>query len=112
VASALVIILRLVGMTVAISSLLTFALVRINYLFDIAKATFPLDLTPDKLEYQSALAYQNAGIEVIAEMLLLGAVVCLLALIPAFLMQGGVVEKSEPPVSDALKQETNPTPGR
>ncbi|HVO41112.1 MAG TPA: MFS transporter [Aggregatilineales bacterium] len=112
VASALVIILRLVGMTLAISSLLTFALARVNYLFDIAKSTFAPNLTADQLQYQSELAYQSVAIHVIGEMLLIGAAVCVLALIPAAFLRGGALEKPEQAVKPSYDQEPRPTPGR
>lgn len=78
VASALVIILRLVGMTVAVSSLTTLALQRVAQLA-------ALELGPTVVDPQQFVdVYANITVRVLAEMGLLGAVVCGLALIPAW----------------------------
>lgn len=93
VASALVIILRLVGMTVAISSLTTYALSRVAALVDVARAAFPAGLAADELQRRSVAAYFVSGIQVIDEMLIIGAVVCAVALLPAMFLHGSA--KSE-----------------
>ncbi len=96
VASALVIILRLIGMTFAVSSLTAFALSRVSYLVDIARANFPANLTPDQLQQQAVGAYFASGIHVIDEMLLIGAAVCVISLLPAIFMRGsGRVEAAD-----------------
>ncbi len=83
VASALVIILRLVGMTVAVSSLTTLALQRVSQLA-------ALELGPTAVDPQQFVdVYARITVEVLAEMGLLGAVVCGAALIPAALVLRG-----------------------
>jgi MFS family permease len=90
VASALVIILRLVGMTLAISSLTSFALSRVNQLVAEARLTFPPGVTPIELERLNVTAYFNSGIRAIDELLIIGAVACVIAVIPALFMRGGI----------------------
>jgi MFS family permease len=94
VSSALVIILRLVGMTIAISSLTTFALNRIAYLVSIASANFAPGLSALDIERESINAYFNSGIQVIGEMLIVGAIACLIAVVPSLLMRGKPQEGS------------------
>ena len=79
VASALVIILRLIGMTVAISSLTTIALQRVNLLATAELAQQTADAT------QALNVYARITVQVLAEVGLVGAVMCVLALIPAAL---------------------------
>jgi len=76
VASALVIVLRLVGMTLSVSTLTSIALNRVNMLAAsrIGGALDPMQL-PDQ--------YAAITVEVLGQMGLLVAVLCLLALIPA-----------------------------
>ncbi len=88
VASALVIILRLIGMTLAVSSLTAYAFTRITYLIGIASAKFPTSLTGQDLERASLHAYFLSGVHVIGEMLLIGAVVCFVAILPALFLRG------------------------
>lgn len=83
VASALVIVLRLVGMTVSISSLTTFALNRVNYMANIQFGTAVPDLS------QFAGDYADIAVQVLGEMGLIGAVLCGVALIPAWLIGAG-----------------------
>ncbi|MBX3061376.1 MAG: MFS transporter [Anaerolineae bacterium] len=83
VASALVLILRLLGMTIAVSSLTTFALTRVSYLVQLASENFPVAVTAEDLQRLSVQAYFEAGIQVIGEMLLIGAVVSAIAIVPA-----------------------------
>lgn len=84
VASALVIILRLIGMMVAVSSLTTLALQRLNWLagLEIA-ATIP---PPDPVQVGTIFA--NTTVMVLGELGLIGVLVCLAALVPAFLGLG------------------------
>ncbi|MEZ4671208.1 MAG: MFS transporter [Anaerolineae bacterium] len=80
VASALVIILRLIGMTVAVAALTTYSLNRINQL-----AGASLDSAQsasDALQFVNT--YATMTIKVLAELGLLGAVICAVALIPAW----------------------------
>jgi MFS family permease len=95
VASALVLILRLVGMTLAISSMTTFALSRLNYLVEAARTTFAPGLTAEQIQTLSVQAYFNAGFQVISELLLVGAIVCGLGLIPVMFMRRTSVTPKE-----------------
>lgn len=80
VASALVIILRLIGMTVAVASLTNFALNRITQL-----AGAELGVVQGGTEaLQFVNTYALIAVRVLAELGLLGAVICGLALIPAW----------------------------
>src|SRR5258708_39477063 len=88
VASVLVIILRLVGMTLAVSSLTAFALTRVNYLVSIARQSFPANLSAADLQHQSVQAYLTAGIHVIDQILVVGGGGCFLSLIPAVFLRG------------------------
>lgn len=87
VASALVLIMRLFGMTIAISALTTFALNRVSSLVTLARDAFPAGLTAAEIQQLSFQAYFNSGVMVIGEMLLVGAVACGLAMVPAMLLR-------------------------
>jgi len=76
VASALVIILRLIGMTVSVSALTTIALQRVN-----ALAAAQLGGLVDPA--QAANAYAEITVRVLGELGLVGAAACALALLPA-----------------------------
>ncbi len=78
VASALVIILRLVGMTVAVSSLTTLSLQRVTLL-----AAAEVGLNADPLQFVEV--YARITVQVLAELGLLGAALCILACLPAAL---------------------------
>jgi MFS family permease len=78
VASALVIILRLVGMTISVSALTTLALQRVTLL----AATQLGQTAVDPMLAQET--YVQVTVQVLGEMGLLGAVVCGIALIPAY----------------------------
>ncbi len=80
VASALVIVLRLVGMTLSVSTLTTLALNRVNNL----AAASSMGGTLDPL--QLAEQYGSITVGVLAELGLMVAVLCALALIPAFFL--------------------------
>jgi len=88
VASALVIILRLVGMTVAIASLTSYALARVNQMVAEAQRAFPTNLTAQAAEKLNVDAYFASGIRAINELLLIGAAACVVALIPALFLRG------------------------
>ncbi len=79
VASALVIIVRLIGMTVSVSALTTISLQRVN-----ALAAAELGGLVDPL--LAANAYAEITVRVLAELGLIGAAVCALALLPALLL--------------------------
>jgi MFS family permease len=92
VASALVIILRLVGMTVAVSSLTSLALQRVAQLAAIEMGPAAVD------PYQFVEVYMQITIKVLAEMGLLGAAICGVALIPAVLgLRKEKTETANPP---------------
>jgi MFS family permease len=86
VASALVIILRLIGMTLSISSLSSIMFYRVTALAtDFAQAGStgsPGDFNPDVV----LNAYAQATVQVVGEMSLIGAVLAGAALIPAFFL--------------------------
>ncbi len=89
VASALVIILRLIGMTVAVASLTNFALHRIN---NLAATELGGTLQSGDQTMEFINAYAGIAVRVLGELGLMGAVLCLLALIPAALgMKGEAV---------------------
>src|SRR5258708_16190453 len=83
VASALVIIFRLVGMMLAVSSLMTYALSRVNYLVGLVQNAFPPGLTSAELNSFYLHAYVDYGIYVIDELLAIGAIVCIVSMTPA-----------------------------
>lgn len=80
VASALVIILRLIGMTVAVAALTTYALNRINQLAGANLGS--AQNASDALQFIST--YAVVAVKVLGELGLMGAVICGLALIPAW----------------------------
>lgn len=80
IASALVLVLRLVGMTLSVSSLTTFALQRVNYLAAIELGGVPLD------PLANAQTYAEITVRVLGELGLLGAIVCAIALVPSVLL--------------------------
>lgn len=82
VASALVIILRLIGMTISVSSLSTLSLRRVTQL--------ALEQGVGNVDPMQAIElYANITIRVLGEIGLIGAVICLAACIPAYLLRGG-----------------------
>jgi hypothetical protein len=91
--SALVIIIRLVGMTISMSSLTTFALRRVSALMGDTGETFDLDA--------ATLEVVDVTAQVIRELMLLGAVVCALALVAAWFMQARAPASAEQPVAAA-----------
>ncbi len=98
VASALVIILRLIGMTIAVASLTNFALHRINGLAasELGGAAQTGDQTMAFIN-----AYAGIAVRVLGELGLMGAVLCALALIPAALGMKG--EATPQPLVEALE---------
>lgn len=107
VASALVLILRLVGMTVAIPSLVAYALSRIGDLVAVARQTFPVGVTSDEFQRLSLHAYYTSGLQVINEMLLIGVGVCILALLPALFLQGNARFETTKPAPEPRILEQN-----
>jgi MFS family permease len=88
VASALVLIMRYLGMTIAIPSMTTYAFSRLNYLVSLARESFALDWTAEQIQRESVRAYFDSGVTVIAEMLLIGALIGVVALLPALWLRG------------------------
>lgn len=81
VASALVIILRLIGMTVSVSTLTTLSLHRVNTL---AAAALGGEAFDPMLAMET---YANITVQVLAELGLVGAVMCAVACLPALLLR-------------------------
>ncbi len=104
VASALVIILRLIGMTVAVALLTNFALHRIN---NLAATELGGSLQSGDQTMEFINAYASIAVRVLGELGLMGAVLCLLALIPAALGMNGTAT----PQPAAEKQEMTVTGG-
>lgn len=96
VASALILILRLVGMTVAISSLTIFSLDRFDTLVN--KYTVPTSDNIEEVVIASADANLKAAVDVIGEMQFIGAGVSALALVFALFLHGG----SSPSLAESL----------
>lgn len=104
-ASALVLVLRLIGMTVSISSLTTFALNRVNALaVDSLGAEAALNLS------QYANEYATITVQVLAEMGLIGLVLAGIALIPAWLIGSGRVDVRHQTSETTEVKETIATP--
>jgi MFS family permease len=82
VASALVIILRLVGMTISVSLLTTLASRRLGFLAS-------LELGSGVVDANAAIGtYARLTIQVLAEIGWMGAIICGVALVPALLLRG------------------------
>jgi MFS family permease len=81
VAGAIVLILRLVGMTISVASLSSIMLSRINYL---ANLNAVVNGVFDASVY--AQTYVDSAVQVLREIGFLGALLCLLALLPTLLM--------------------------
>ncbi len=80
-ASALVIIMRLLGMTISVSALTAFASQRLASLASVALGAQVVDPSA------AITVYADLTVKVLTEIGLLGAVICALALIPAVLLQ-------------------------
>lgn len=79
VASALVIILRLIGMTISVSTLSTFGLYRVTSIASAVQTT--------TFDTNAMLnVYADATLTVLGEMGFIGAVLCAVALVPAFFL--------------------------
>lgn len=88
VASALVIILRMIGMTVSVSALTTLSLQRVNVLVaqELGQVMDP---------YQAIETYTAVTVQVLGELGLVGLIACGIALIPAFLLRPDPVSVGE-----------------
>ena len=93
VASALVIILRLIGMTVSVSTLSTFGLYRVNALVSAAQSSGAFD--PSTLTN----VYVSATLRVLEEMGLIGLVLCVIAIVPTLFMSNRETKVETPPES-------------
>ncbi len=80
-ASALVIIMRLLGMTISVSALTAFASQRLASLASVALGAQVVDPSA------AITVYADLTVKVLTEIGLLGAVICAVALLPAFLLQ-------------------------
>ena len=100
VASALILILRLVGMTVSVASLTTYGLTRINML--IAEASAGMETTTFDTDIFLNL-YSDSTVVVLGEMGLIGAILCGVALIPAFFLGR---EATTPPRDEVVESNT------
>lgn len=78
-ASAMVLALRLIGMTLALSGLTNFAINRVNRLVSEQNAN----------GVDTGILYLNTTVDVVRELMLLGAVVSVIALLAALWMRGG-----------------------
>jgi MFS family permease len=102
VASALVLLLRLVGMTIAISSLTIFSLERLNYLVEKQALEQPAAETSSgetetgEVVDASIDANFNAAVQVIDELQFIGAGVSALGLLSAALLVGGQLRQVTP----------------
>ena len=81
VASALVIILRLIGMTVSVSTLTTVSLHRVNTLAAAALGGAAVD------PMVAIETYANVTVQVLGELGLVGAIMCAVACVPALLLR-------------------------
>ena len=94
VASALVIIMRLLGMTISVSVLTAFASQRLALLAAAELGGTVVD------PYAAIDVYARLTVTVLTEIGLLGALVCAVALIPAFLLRRTAVVESEAVAGD------------
>jgi MFS family permease len=96
VASALVIIMRLLGMTISVSLLTAFASQRLAALAAAALGQQAAD------PFAALDTYTRLTIQVLTEMALLGMIICLAALVPALLLRGSEREDTRYAESKAL----------
>lgn len=85
IASALVLVLRLVGMTISVSALTTYSLREVNRLVEIRLGAEAVGADP----FLYAQAYAEIAVDVLAQLGLVGAIVCVLAVVPAWFLMGG-----------------------
>ena len=90
VAGAIVLILRLIGMTLSISSLSSIMFYRVNSL--VAEATVGLNTLDTRVLYE---AYTSAAVQALGEMGLIGAILALIALIPAVFIDKQIDEPTQ-----------------
>jgi MFS family permease len=80
IASALVLVLRLVGMTISVSALTTYSIREVNRLAELALGADAAAADP----FLYAETYANIAVDVLAQLGLIGAIASLLALVPAW----------------------------
>ena len=97
IAAALILVLRLVGMTVAISSLTIYALDRFDVLVAERMASTAADLEETILASQTASL--EAAVNAICELQFIGAAAALIALAAALLMRGGRATRERAPLA-------------
>ncbi len=97
IAAALILVLRLVGMTVAISSLTIYALDRFDVLVAERMASAAASLEETVLASQTASL--EAAVDVISELQFIGAAATLIALVAALLMRGGRAARERVPLA-------------
>ncbi|MDZ4763367.1 MAG: MFS transporter [Chloroflexota bacterium] len=99
-ASALVIIMRLLGMTISVALLSSLASARLAQLAGV-------ELGPDLVDAYAAIdVYSRLVVQVLGEMGLIGALVCVVGLLPAMLLQTRARATDVTTVSDARARQT------
>jgi len=89
VASALVIILRLIGMTVSVSTLSSFGLYRVNAIVSAAQQSATFDAN------SMINIYTQATLTVLEEMGLIGLILCVIAILPTLFISGKTLVRRE-----------------
>ena len=84
IASALVLVLRLIGMTLSVSALTTYSIREVNRLAEIELGANAATADP----FLYAEVYANIAVDVVAQLGLIGAVAAVLALVPAYVLVG------------------------
>ena len=97
IAAAMILVLRLVGMTVSISSLTTYALDRFDVLVAERMAGAAVSLEETVLASQTASL--EAAVDAICELQFIGAAAALIALAAALLMRGGRAARERVPLA-------------
>ncbi|MEO0565237.1 MAG: hypothetical protein AAF125_24230, partial [Chloroflexota bacterium] len=96
IASALVLVLRLVGMTLSVSALTTYSIREVNRLAEIELGANAASADP----FLYAEVYANIAVDVVAQLGLIGAVAAVLALIPAYMLVGSGGEYDNLPTEE------------
>jgi hypothetical protein len=84
----------------------------VSDLVAIAVKLFPANLAAEEIQHRSVAAYFASGIQVIDEMLLIGAVVCVLSVIPALFLQGNGRVEADDLIAKRRVLERETSPGR
>lgn len=96
IASAMVLVLRLVGMTLSVSALTTYSLRQVNILVEQRLGTGAIGADP----FLYAATYAEIAVDVLAQLGLIGVIACVLALIPAAMLSGRGTEPERASSSD------------